>query len=300
MQPSLHCSGKTAHQTYKTDQTQASAHHGSVRTSHSNWHHAQWKGFAHSAQLAWFNVAQVQQKWHHTCWIDLHRMYKWMVNISSILPGVSDIRSSATQTIDPCRACTIVPGDRLRHKHKLLSDDVSIHFMIVSSSLGNCTAVIQVSIIKTYDIWLQNGMIFCNLRHMFQASHHLTSLTESVDGDTSFHIQQSMRFSFKSGPAMSWIAGKVVQLIISWIEDYSVRCQSRKSIKLLKKKCWLQPPRPFMPCSCNLHRSLQHPGLRKRLKKAINPDWCIPLCIEMQQNPKQANHICIWGCNKTY
>lgn len=125
-----------------------------------------------------------------------------MVKISSILPGVSDIRSSATQTIDPCRACTIVPGDGLRHKHKLLSDDVSIsiHFMIVSCSLGNCMAVIQVSIIKTYDIWLQNGMIFCNLRHMFEASHHLTSLTESVDGDTSFHIQQSTRFSFKSGP----------------------------------------------------------------------------------------------------
>ncbi len=103
-------------------------HYYNVRTSHSNWHRAQWKGFARSAQLAWFNVAQVQlvqQKWQDTCSIDLHRMHRWMVVISSILPGVSNIWSSATQTIDPCRACTVVPGDGLRHKRqRLFSDDV--------------------------------------------------------------------------------------------------------------------------------------------------------------------------------
>ena len=128
MSPSLQCSGKTMHQICKSDQTQASVHHYNVRTSHSNWHRARWKGFARSAQLAWFNVAQVQlvqQKWQDTCSIDLHRMYRWMVVISSILPGVSNIWSSATQTIDPCRACTVVPGDGLRHKRqRLFSDDV--------------------------------------------------------------------------------------------------------------------------------------------------------------------------------
>ena len=56
---------------------------------------------------------------------------------------------------------------------------------------------------------------------MFEASHHLTSLTESVDGDTS--IYKTSQYSvvndmlIQVGAAMSWIASKVVQFIISCI-----------------------------------------------------------------------------------